>query len=355
MSDITAMLVETATRIFSDHCTKSVLDAAETGAFPQALWSEVEVSGIASMLTPERDGGILASPADAVSILRVAGRYSAPVPLAETMIARWLFSKATVPIGSEPTSIVFLRGKTCWQFGGQESHRTLSGRQQAVPWGGSVKSILVVGADEGTTLGVVEAARLGVQARRNIAGEPRDQLDADKVPFMEVHLPDVNADFVFDLASLFRGALICGALERILELSVLYASDRIQFGRPLSKFQAVQQQLAVLAGEVASATAITDAAARVVGREDGNLMIAAMRSRLANAIDTGTAIAHQVHGAIGFAREYALHSSTRRLWAWRDEYGSAVEWRERLGRAFAGTPADELWPKLSVIGAQTES
>jgi acyl-CoA dehydrogenase len=191
--------------------------------------------------------------------------------------------------------------------------------------------------------------------RRNIAGEARDGLTADGVTVAEAaRLERPDFDEVFRMAALFRAGLMSGALQQLLDLSVAYVGQRVQFGRPLGRFQAVQQQLAVLAGSVAASSAITNAAACVVERADGELMVAAARSRLADAVDAGNAIAHQVHGAMGFVREYQLHLSTRRLWAWRDEYGTAVQWRERLGRAFAGTPANELWSKLALVGIRTQ-
>ena len=355
MNDTTNMLTETATKLFSELCTKPVLDAAEKGAFPQALWTAIEEAGFASMLASERDGGIAASFADAVALLRVAGRFAAPVPLAETMIARWLFSKAGLPVPCGPLAIALGNGAEKWRFEGSGEKQTLQGAERAVPWASAAEAIVVVAdQEEGTSIGAVEPARLKIEARRNIAGEPRDEVAAHGVSVGRVaQLKEPSRDLVFRVAALFRAALISGALERILELSVSYVRNRVQFGRPLARFQAVQQQLAVLAGAVAASVAITDAAACVADREDGELMVAAARARLADAIDTGAGIAHQVHGAMGFVREYVLHYNTRRLWAWRDEYGSAAEWRERLGRAFIGTLADELWPKLVLVGAKT--
>jgi hypothetical protein len=59
------------------------------------------------------------------------------------------------------------------------------------------------------------------------------------------------------------------------------------------------------------------------------------------------AIAHQVHGAIGFTERHPLHESTRRRWAWRDELGAQSEWAERLGSIIGGCGPDNLWPILT--------
>jgi acyl-CoA dehydrogenase len=141
---------------------------------------------------------------------------------------------------------------------------------------------------------------------------------------------------------------ISGALEKILEQSVQYALDRVQFGRPIAKFQAVQHNLATLAGEVAAASAAADAAAEACARPDiaiGEIAIAKVRA--GEAAGTGAAIAHQVHGAMGFTYEHSLHHATRRLWSWREEFGNEAVWAARLGRMVAEHGADGLWPFIT--------
>jgi acyl-CoA dehydrogenase len=142
---------------------------------------------------------------------------------------------------------------------------------------------------------------------------------------------------------------MAGALERILEQSVQFSLDRVQFGRPIAKFQAVQQNLANLAGEVAAAGAAADGAAEAVALYgvEGDIVaaeVAIAKLRVGDAAGAGAAIAHQVHGAMGFTYEHTLHHSTRRLWSWREEFGNETLWAERLGRAVAAKGADALWP-----------
>ena len=75
--------------------------------------------------------------------------------------------------------------------------------------------------------------------------------------------------------------------------------------------------------------------------------IAAAKIRAGDAVAVATRVAHQVHGAIGFTDEHRLHYATRRLWAWRGEYGSAAEWAAWLGRRVAARGADALWGDLT--------
>ena len=75
--------------------------------------------------------------------------------------------------------------------------------------------------------------------------------------------------------------------------------------------------------------------------------VAAAKVRAGEAAGAGAAIAHAVHGAIGFTYEHSLHFATRRLWSWRAEFGSESRWAATLGRAVLARGADALWPDLT--------
>jgi alkylation response protein AidB-like acyl-CoA dehydrogenase len=77
------------------------------------------------------------------------------------------------------------------------------------------------------------------------------------------------------------------------------------------------------------------------------LEVASAKIRVGEAAAAGAAIAHQVHGAIGFSQEPVLHRYTQRLWAWRDDFGSESVWAERLGQRVARNGAEALWPMLA--------
>jgi acyl-CoA dehydrogenase len=126
-----------------------------------------------------------------------------------------------------------------------------------------------------------------------------------------------------------------------------YARDRVQFGRPIAKFQAVQQNMAVLAGQTAAAVAAADIAAEAMADGFPILPIAAGKARAGEAAGIGASIAHQIHGAIGFTFEHNLHFLTRRLWSWRDEFGKDAEWNRLIGRHMAQAGADQLWAEIT--------
>ena len=156
-----------------------------------------------------------------------------------------------------------------------------------------------------------------------------------------------------NLGAFTRAALMSGALQHILAITVEYARERIQFGRAIGQFQAVQQELAVLAGEAAAAQAAADAAALALDSADGGeaLAVAVAKMRVGEAAGRGAKVAHQVHGAIGFTQEHQLHYRTRRLWAWRDEMGSETWWAARVGEAVLARGGEGLWPLLTGAGA----
>jgi acyl-CoA dehydrogenase len=140
--------------------------------------------------------------------------------------------------------------------------------------------------------------------------------------------------------ALMRALQMVGAMERVRDLTVAYAAERRQFGQPLNRFQAVQQQLAELAGEVALAGAAVEAAI-----EDplSPKQVAAAKVVAGAAAGRVAAIAHQVHGAIGFTHEHQLHRWTTRLWDWRDQFGTESAWSETLGDLVARAGGDRLW------------
>src|SRR5690606_32625464 len=137
------------------------------------------------------------------------------------------------------------------------------------------------------------------------------------------------------------------ALERCLDLAITYAGERVQFGRPINKFQAVQQQLAVLAEEAAAMRIVAEAAfVETATQTLPELPIMAAKVRASEAVTAGTAIVHGVHGAIGFTYEHSLHFSTRRLWSWDSEYGPGAVWAREIGRRACRKGSNHLWPAV---------
>lgn len=150
--------------------------------------------------------------------------------------------------------------------------------------------------------------------------------------------------------SLARCLQITGAIEAAIDLALRYVQDRHQFGRPLAKFQAVQQQLAVAAEEAAAAITATDfALATVIRRglldESATPLIMAASLVTGHAVTVCNDITHQVHGAMGFTREYPLHRHSLDMLRWRDELLYAQHGEMRCAEAIGDRviEAGGLW------------
>jgi acyl-CoA dehydrogenase len=199
-------------------------------------------------------------------------------------------------------------------------------------------------------LALVDATQLHVTAAANLAGEPRGTVAFDATPATGALLTEVQAEQLRARFALARAVQLAAALEQVLAWTVQYAGERQQFGRPLGKFQAIQMELAQMAGEVTAVTALTDAAVQALDR-GGNVVpaAAAAKVRAGSAVEVVARLAHQVHGAIGFTQEHKLHHLTRRLWSWRDEAGSERHWAQVLGAGLLASGPDRLWSALTDV------
>jgi len=357
MRDETRMLLESMSRLFEDHCTKSVADAAEAGTFPAALWQAVSESGVPL-------AGVAGSDvewSDLYAVLRVAGRHAAPIPLAETMLAAWLASSAGFTPGEGPMTVGPVRASDKLTLQRDGNGWRLFGKASRLPWGRQASQAAFIATDpDGNTMVVFGDGIPGATPPTpgaNMAGEPRDTYEFSGAGLSgnEVAPAPMGIDqaALYRRGALARAMMMAGAMERALDTAVTYAGERKQFGRPIGKFQAVQQNLAVLAGQVAAAGAAADAGVEALSESDAakqEFLAGVAKTRVGDAATITSEIAHQVHGAIGFTKEYSLQLSTRRLWSWRDEFGGDTEWAAKVGAYVCARGADALWPTLTDDG-----
>ncbi|MEA2252957.1 MAG: acyl-CoA dehydrogenase [Solirubrobacteraceae bacterium] len=342
------LLVESAAGLIARHGPQQHEDVG----WSAALWTALEEHGFTLVSLPEELGGAGGDVADAAAIARLTGRTAAPVPLADSvLVGGWLLAQAGLALGEGPcpaapvTDAVRLeRASSGWR---------LTGRLPGVPWGRCAGTVAVLAdGPEGPMVVAVPAAALTVNEAANVAGEPRDDLTVDTAIDAErvaAAPPELDAAAVRRRGALARALTIAGALDQVLALTVSYVREREQFGRPIAKFQAVQQEIALLAGEVAATSAAVDAAVLAEAAAAAPWAVAVAKARASSAAGRAAAIAHQLHGAMGFTHEYPLHHLTRRLWAWRDEFGAESEWWIALGRDAAAAGPDRLWPTLSGV------
>ena len=352
MSENENIVAETATRIFADLADPQTVNSAKSDAWKGDLWRALEEAGLTLAWVPDTLGGGGASLADGFEVLGVAGRFAAPVPIAETLLAGWLLARAGIasPQGAMTVAPARPMDRITLNADG-----TLSGRARGVPFATDAAHLAVLAhASNGAHVALVATSAARISAGRTLASDPLCDVTFDRIKPLQIAAAPADLDQIAFLlmGSVVRAVETAGALEAILGMAVRYANDRVAFERPIAKFQAVQHNLARLAGEVSAAMMASGSAADAIAASETFtdvtfLEAAAAKIRASEAAQEGSAIAHQVHGAIGFTKEYILHRFTLRLLSWRDDFGNESYWAVELGNRIAKRGADELWPLLA--------
>lgn len=334
------MLLETAERFFTERCDRAVVNNVEKGIWPADLWKEIEEMGLPLVAVPEDKNGVGGTLADMLALLRLAGSHAVPVPLAETALANLLI--ATAGGSAKPGPATLALGALTLTGG------RVSGTVQRVPFATVADRFVTV---VGSTVAVVAKANAKVEAKPSHAGEPYGTVTFDNAAAEFSGASIVTADRALELAALVRAMQMAGAADRVLATATEYSKQRVQFGRPISTFQAIQHMLAELASCVAATIASAEAAARDADegglKDGGSFSIAAAKSQGSDFAQRIAAISHQSMGAMGFTHEHVLHHYTRRLWVWRRDFGSESFWGEKIGAAYAKAGPDALWASLS--------
>lgn len=304
-------------KLFQDFATPAHWRAAERGEGWDGLWRSIEDSGFCDSLCADGVGPAERGAA-AFAVLRNSGRALIPAPLGETMLARRIWMDA----GHVPPKGAMTIGVDRAAYGRFAGHTV---------------------AELGASVALMRVTGARIQDV-NVAGEPRDSLTVERLAGAG---DDWTAQRLRAVAAMIRAAQMCGAIERVVTLTVDYARTRKQFGRPIGQFQAIQQALAVLAGHAAAASVATEFAFRCWRDQHAVILGPVAKVRAGEAAGAAISIAHQTFGAIGITHEHELHFATRRLHAWRAEYGGEGAWAETIGRWAAERGANEFWPAIT--------
>jgi acyl-CoA dehydrogenase len=345
MSDnmnVGAMLTEQLDRLFEKSVTRTVLVDAEAGKLPEALWAELENIGVTYALVPEESGGVGLSWADTVGVWQAIGFHAAPVPLGETMIGRWALALAGIDIPEGPLAIA----EDLLQL---DAAGALHGDGIKLPWADQAGHFVAVAqGQDGLRLCLVRRADVVSAPAATISRIPCGRLSLAKVaPVAVAPLPAALGPLgLLAHLAVLRATQMGGCLDRLLALCVDYGNTRVQFGKPLGKFQAIQHMIATLAEQAAAARVAGAFGCRSLDKGDPEFGAAVAKIQVGQSATAAAAIAHQVFGAMGVTDEHSLHFFTRRLWQWRDEGESEHWWAERLGRYVVSAGSAALWPNL---------
>jgi len=296
--------------------TPAAVRAAERGEADDTAWAELAASGFLDALVPEDAGGAGVSFADIVPLWLGLGRHAVPCPVGETMIARALLAQAGRAAPDGPIAIAAQAPGAAGRLIGAALARHL-----LVEWEGNLYLAAVAGEADGGAGELAASVRWDSEAATPVG------------PIVPGGLRRA--------AAVLRAALIAGAADRLTTMTADYAKERIQFGKPIGKQQALQQQLAVMAEDMVAARI----AAHIGGAGSFPPVLAAAataKSVASSAAARVAAIAHAVHGAIGISEEYDLQLYTRRLQAWRLADGSESYWNRLLGAERLAAPSGSV-------------
>jgi len=310
-------------------------------------WQVIASAELPFLAVPEPAGGGWLGAAAVVA--RISGELAADVPYADAaLVAAPMLAAAGLGLPTGVAVAAVVEDATAAPDGDQVRVRATLYR---VAWGESAERIVFVAAgDDGDVVVSLDPSLAEVSSGRNVAGEPRDRVQVDAVVSSSAvaPAPAEAREELLRRGALARAVAMSGAAQAALSASVRYATERVQFGRPIAKQQAVQHALAETAAEVEAMRASSQAAVDVCADEGfltprALVAVATAKAQAGASAEVVARLAHQVHGAIGTTREHPLHRVTLRLWSWRDDFGSERLWQERLGRlALAGDPWEEV-------------
>lgn len=297
--------------------------------FDERLWRNLAETGLARLTsTPELEAG----PSELAIVLRGLARHACTVPIAETdLLAAWLSQTAGLPLpDDEPLTVATVDATAV--------DGRIRGTAVDVPWTRAAHTIILAAkTSDALFVTQVDPGQLEILDGQNLAGEPRDRVTVDLPAGMFRKLGTAVHDELLRRGAWARCVQIVGALDVAAELSVAHTKARVQFGRPLAKFQSVQHALAAMAGEIEKARATATLA--VAAADDHGFdapqtdyAVTVAKVVLGQTVGPVTTIAHQLHGAIGATAEHRLWRATMRAQSWITEFGTTNWHARRLGR-----------------------
>ncbi|WP_075692193.1 acyl-CoA dehydrogenase family protein [Corynebacterium sphenisci] len=300
------------------------------------LWATLRELGLARLTGPAAAGGSEAGWAEAAALAGAAAARGVPAPYVEAdLLAGWLADRAGL--------------------GSDDRIRTLAriddtGAAAPVAWGDRAEALVLLGRRDGVWR-VAEIAPGAAECTGYpaLGREPRCALTVD--PALLDAGAKIGEDDVAELQ--LRGALArclqtVAALETANALAREYVVTRTQFGRPLAKFQSVQNLIVDAVAEAALARSAADLALAEAIETDlrgpgSAYRVAVAKSVVGRAASTVVRNTHQALGAIGTTGEHSLHRYTNAAMTWRAEFGSIRAWEVALGAAARGTDPETVW------------
>lgn len=341
MSEIKEMVVEVVEKIFKDKVEKETVDLLEENKWAEDVWKLLLENELHHVAVSEEEGGAGGDVEDLFALYFLIGKYAAPVPFIEHTLANFFLQQVDLKGNGQLTTYSItnplrLKGDT------------LTGTLKHVGWAQYAEKIVTV-AQEGSQHFIVVADLKDALLKNstNLAAEPRSEVVFENMKALnKMPINEKQYDTFKKFVTAASVSKMSGALTTAFQLSVQFSKEREQFGRPIHRFQLVQQHLANMAGEQTLMTVAVNNILTLLadGREENEVAYA--RIRMDDASRAVATSAHQVHAAIGVTHEHRLHQYTRRLWAWRDEEFTARYWKKQLAQQLLETNLN-LWESIT--------
>lgn len=353
-----SIISEQADRQFRELLDREALEAASAGRWNPQLWRSVEESALSLALVPEAQGGVGLAVDDAFEIVRLAGYRALPLPLGDTMVAKALWAAAGGDValaGDRPVLLAPQPAGPLPVLRQTSAGAAVSLVTDPVAFADVPGSLLVHARTAEGEDGLLLLDTAGL-ARERCAGPGLEAAFAFRLQDAVVPAERrLRWQPGHPLALQAHGALVrsmemVGAMQRCLELGLQYAGERAQFGKAIARFAPVQDMLVEAAAETAASVSAAGLALehwRPEMDRESVFCVAAAKARCGEAAGKVSALVHQVHGAIGFTQEHVLHHHTRRLWAWRDDFGSESFWSRWIGEEVCASEGSALWTRVS--------
>jgi len=324
-SDEQVALRDAVRDLLTKECPPSAVRAAwtnESGRCPSA-WSALADMGVLGVVAPEFVGGLGLTEVDLVLVLEETGRFALPEPIVETaavavplLAARGDERAAKLVRGSSAAIVHPLAPRAVW-VDTAAVVITIDESHVSVITADSVKLEPIASVD-------------GARRLFSVSLDIRSRAETPPTP-VETENP---VDLAVDRAALGTAAQLVGLADRMIEMTVAYASERRQFGVPIGSFQAVKHHLANarLALEFARPLVYRAAWTVAVGDPERAVAVSLAKASASDAALFAGRVALQCHGAIGYTTEYDLHLYMKRAWALAATWGDAAWHRARIGR-----------------------
>ena len=342
MSEELAIILETASKIFNKHVNhdlRQFIDKANINLIN--LWNDIEEQGLSKIIVKEKFNGSELPFSFILPIIKMSNYYGTPLPFSETILSNYLLSESDIkpPNGMVTFAVDGIDIKI--------TNNKISGKLLSVPFLNLTEKIILITEIENVkNIILLNSTEGELEPKKNFLAEPRFDLQIKNCEIIDIK--PLNSKFNFNhLGALMRSAQMIGSMEKALDLSIDYCSQRKQFGRTLSKFQAIQHQISEMAVELSASSAALSAIGNTDEANKNIQDIAILKIRAGIAAGKIIAISHQVHGAIGFTQEYELAYFTRNLNSWRNDFGNENFWETFLGKNFLENNNQNLWEYLT--------